>query len=301
MLHKVNQPKCHLELRELLGFQKEVLRFALSTSLPLNKEKFHNFFGKQTGAWLWKRTYRKQYTNFGNNFNALVKYARANQNEIKDVFSAFCNDILFADKWRYPAFQFRYSSLPETWQDVLKPFLISFYERFEDEKGYPKDIFDWPCGNLSRANLMRHYQEAGNKVCPYCDGPEGDFTDEKDANDADHLLPKAIYPSLSIHWANLFRACMACNERYKLASDPIDPHGPGELDSIYHPFYAPAYPGIHIKVEQHPGNSNHYKLSLDDFNHPQRSANLDRILNLSQRWTTRINRNLEMDKSSLAA
>ncbi len=167
-------------------------------------------------------------------------------------------------------------SLPETWRSVR-------------------------LSEICQINPVFEPQEKPNQEQSVTFLPEGNFSDEKDANDADHLLPKTIYPCLSIHWANLFRACMGCNERYKLASDPIDPHGPGELNSIYHPFYAPAHPGIHIRIEQHPGDSNNYKISLNDSNHPQRTVNLDRILNLSKRWTERIKRTLEMDKSSLAA
>jgi len=87
---------------------------------------------------------------------------------------------------------------------------------------------------------------------------------------------------------------------------------PGELATIYHPFYAPAvdrfkqnrknnFLGARVLVGPHPKNKNNYQLSLDDPKYPQRAANLERILQLSERWTNRINRKLERDISSLVA
>jgi hypothetical protein len=303
MLHKVNLPSCQSDMQKLLDFQRRVLQFALNASLPYARSDFESKFGTTIGRWFWGRTRRgSKMTAFGTKLNAVISFAQAHSGDVAIVYGVLVNDMEFPDQFAKLTFKFLFPELSPDWQDVLKPFLISFYEQFGKETGFPQAIFSWITGDITRKNLMAIYRNDNNQVCPYCDAAGGDFTDSIDANDADHLFPKDIYSPLAVHWANLVRACMVCNERFKLAKDPIDPHGPGELDTIYHPIYAPAIPnGARVSVRPSSINPNEYVLKLEDPTHPQRAVNLDRILELNGRWTNRIKCKLQSNKSALVA
>jgi hypothetical protein len=303
MLHRINFPKCQRDLIELLSFQRKFLQFSLSVTLPLTLNKLKVEFGDVIGTWLWERiNHNRKYTVFGKQLKVVANYARTHRADTASVMTVFSNDIDFASKSADLSFRFLYATLSPEWQGVLKPFLISFYDRLSQERGFPQNIFGWPAEDLTRANLMRDYRDCANGVCPYCDAAEGDSAGPLDANDADHLLPKDTYPCLSVHWANLIRACMQCNERFKLANDPLLPRGVGEFQTTYHPFYAQAIEnGATVKVQPSTHNPNEYDLQLQDSANPNRASNIDRILKLNERWTGRVNKKLQSDKSALVA
>ena len=300
MLHRVNPPDCLDDMKVVLKYQRKFLRLCLSTSNTLDKAACIDWFDDKVGKWTWQRIWRGgKPTTFGGTVNALVNYAIQNPQTAKTVYRLICQDQQFSIKRQSTNFAFAYPSFTDEWKAVLRPFLEHFYNLLHSP-GYPADVFSLAAKLDWRAFMDAQY-EKNSYVCPYCDDKPGDRTAKIDANDAEHWLPKSEYPHLSIHWANLFRACMVCNERFKGDDNPLKHCGAGELEKTYHPYDKPALPGAAVVVSIKPSNPNVYDLRLQDAGNVECADAIDSLLSLSERWASRMNPILQRDKSALVA
>ncbi len=300
MLHRINPPDCLDDMKVVLKYQRKFLRLCLSTSNTLDKAACTHWFGDKVGKWTWQRIWRGgKPTTFGGYVNALVNYAIQNPQTAKTIYRLICQDQHFPIKRQSANFAFAYPSFTDEWKTVLRPFLEHFYNLLHSP-GYAADVFGLAAKLDWRAFMDAQY-EKNSYVCPYCDDKPGDRIAQIDANDAEHWLPKSEYPHLSIHWANLFRACMVCNERFKGDDNPLKHCGAGELEKTYHPYDKPALPGAEVVVSIKPSNPNTYDLRLQDAGNVECADAIESLLSLSERWASRMNPRLQTDKSILVA
>lgn len=302
MLHPVNPPDCIDDMKTLLDYQRKFLSLLLLHPDPLSKLVFESYLGKEIGRWNWKRVYRggKLTKKQGQHVVSLVEYAKKHRADCRNVLRVIRHDHLFFIKFTDPAFSFKFSTLTEEWRNALTPFLQSFYEILH-KPGYSAEAFEFTQGKLEWRSFMNAQYSANPDVCPYCDGEQGDYTKRIDANDAEHWLPKSKYPHLSIHWANLFRTCMVCNERFKGDDNPIKYQGCGELEKTYHPYQQPASCSAEVSVSQAVSFPRQYTLKVDDHENSERADAMEQVLCLSERWSERINKRLKTNKSALIA
>lgn len=301
MLHRVNKPDCLGDMKQLLKYQRRFLFLLLCHPSPLDNAVFKSWFGNSIGAWSRARVYRANNPTkkFGNSVEALVQFANSHRDEVKTVLLIIRHDHSFPVKRANTNFAFRFANLSSEWKAVLTPFLQGFYEFLHNKTGYPTKYFGFSRGNLSWHSFMDAQYETNKYVCPYCDDSPGDKTRKLDANDAEHWLPKSLYPHLSIHWANLFRACIPCNRTFKGDDNPIKHPGSRELEKTYHPYDKPALDTAHVSVEVKVSNPNTYLLKLQDTHNPICATEIDKVLYLSERWGEKIKIRLQGDKSAL--
>lgn len=301
MLHRVNPPACLDDMKKLLRYQRKFLALLITKKNPLRKPEFELWFGEPLGRWSWSRAYRagKPTKKLGKHIEPVVQYADTHPLEVREILTTIKHDHAFAYKRNNPNFQFKFDHLSSGWKEVLEPFFLAFYELLH-KPGYKAEPFGFATKLDWRAFMNAQYK-ANPYVCPYCDDKQGDYTQKIDANDAEHWLPKSQYPHLSIHWANLFRTCMECNERFKGDDSPIKHQGCGELNKTYHPYDRPALDSAQVVAELKPTNPSLYQLKLADSTHPFCASTLDELLSLSERWSNRIKTTLQRDKSALVA
>lgn len=289
MLHEVKPPGCQGDLKRLLDFQMNVVRFALHATVGFDEAALKAGLGDACGTWVWERMYERRDltkpTEFGKAYRALVDYASSHAGEVPPVLQVIDHDLTFPLPWGQAGFQFKWPTLTSAWQEKMAPVLKMFYT-WLGSGTLDATLMGCSTSELTRFSLMTSYRTANKPVCPYCDGPAGDRTKTKDANDADHWLPKKRYPLFAVHWANLFRVCVECNRNFKLDEDPLDPRGSNELETSYHPYYCPAPPGLVVVSEDL--TTGVWSVKLVDPIHPQRAKNLNKMLDLEERLVGRI-------------
>ena len=300
MLHKVNPPGCQDDLKRLLDFQMNVVRFALRATPGFDEVALKTGLGNACGTWLWERMYEHRDlakpTEFEKAYRALVDHASSNPVDVPTVLQVMDHDLTFPTAWGQDGFKFKWPTLTDAWQKKMARVLEVFYA-WLGSGTLDATLMGCSTSELTRLSLMTSYRKVNKPVCPYCDGPAGDWTETKDANDADHWLPKKRYPLFAVHWANLFRVCAECNRYFKLDKDPLAPRGSNELETSYHPFYCPAPAGLVVVSEEL--TTGEWSVKLVDSTHPQRAKNLNNMLDLEKRLIGRINASVSESRISV--
>lgn len=206
--------------------------------------------------------------------------------ERAELREAFWNDISFADHSRENGYELRFGVLTQKIQDAARPFLESLYDNvLTSTTGYTR--LPWqPDAVLNRTTLEDSYRStnaARAKVCPVCLVPLPPPVRDTTQIDCDHFLPKSRYPALAIHPNNLIFTCMPCNERQKLAHDPLDRPGAGALQNTYIPYTHPAIDEIEPAYLENDGLPVVFK-PIDDgrVDVISRLGNLERIYKVSE-------------------
>lgn len=158
---------------------------------------------------------------------------------------------------------------------AYRDFLEAFYWLVL-ENGVPVGGDGSPGPDFKRSDVTKSAQDANPKlrVCPLCDGG-------KDGSELDHWLPKEAFPELSCHPYNLVEICAACNGRENkgtksvLDADAVEP-----FSEWFHPYLRSAQGTFFITI-----NKGMVALEALDSANCLRIENLDRLVNLSSRWT----------------
>jgi hypothetical protein len=303
MLHKRELPS-NIK-RDLKRAHIKQLRFIkwLLTSPPavLDQVALSVSLGDELGKWLWDRIlWQGEITVYGKAVFALLAKINTDSMGANEVWTAIHHDVRFSFNWNNPNFLFRFPRLPEDWRIVVAKVLSKFYDWLVD-LGFSKLTFSLTAEKLDRLSILRAYRNSYARVCGYCDGSAGDMTDDKAADHIDHFFPKSEYPHLSIHPDNLFAACSGCNSIWKLALNPVPDVRAGMLEDTYHPWLVPGRDVIRIAVQADPANWSNLSLELTDPVRPKCALNLNRMLNLDERWSGRVNSDLKRQRSKYVA
>ena len=303
MLHKRELPTdIRRDLKQVHIKQLRLMKWLL-TSPPavLDETTLSMGLGKEFGTWLCQRIWcGNTETAYGKTVLALCRKVHADIKGASKVWDAIKNDVSFNQRWDDSTFQFVFPSLPMDWRVAVKPVLTEFYEWLVN-LGFEQSIFSLRTDKLDRISILRGYRNNHARVCGYCDGAAGDMTDYKAADHIEHFFPKGNYPHLSIHPDNLFAACSGCNTIWKLQENPVTQLRMGMLEDTYHPRLKPGRVDIHIQVQPDPANWSKFMLNLTDTIRPERTINMNRMLDLDSRWSERVNTDLKRSRSMYVA
>ncbi len=99
------------------------------------------------------------------------------------------------------------------------------------------------------------------RYCPYCNAETvgtAHLPSSEHVPDIDHILPKGIYPLLSLSLYNLVPVCNRCNSRFKKDEDLFKGwHGHGDLPAL-HPYVHHFYK--HVRFDYNPTSVNNLYL-----------------------------------------
>jgi len=278
MLHHINLA-ADAELRNVLAFQRIVLRFALlpRLSVPLLRAEANTHFGARAD-WFWRHTSLHQ------PLTALNAVVRNNATLSARVLNAFDNDVGFDNQINNSRFAFACNTLPPQVGGPLRILLETFYDIFSSAGGYSNEISG--NGVLTRNTWVRTFWELNPnlRVCPTCDGPRPDRIEEKIYAQCDHHFPRSKHCALSIHPQNLRPCCTPCNEDFKEDRDATDY---ATLAQMFLPYAREAFGPLHVRTTRDPQTG--LKLVLEDGGaDTPRVRSLNYILRLQDRWTTRL-------------
>lgn len=209
------------------------------------------------------------------------------------VYEAFQNDIAFPKHIADGGY--RLSDLPACSMDghtALKDLCTCLYKIVAG--GLPKSPKSSSGKELfSSALLRRKFRELNGefgRVCPVC---ARDVYFSEWEGDVDHYFPKSAHPALTFHPYNLLPTCADCNgPKNKSFKDPIDRKdvGAGELRTVFLPYLRAASQEVELGVVESPDVELDLKIAINpgpggDRWTRKRIENMDRLYNLSSRWS----------------
>lgn len=149
-------------------------------------------------------------------------------------------------------------------------------------------------GELYSSGLLRQRFREHNgrfgRMCPVCIR-EVFFSQWE--GDVDHYFPRSTHPALSFHPYNLLPICTDCNgPKNKFFWEPVDPKdaGPGELRTVFLPYLRSASREVELGVRESRDAKKDLKIVIrpgpgGDRWTQRRIENMDRLYNLSNRWS----------------
>lgn len=258
-------------------------------------------FGIPLGDWLWARVRKPAArTSFGNAVIELAAKAQAAPAQAALVADAIARDAAFDARWDVAGNELQFPRMHPDWLDAIKGVAIPFYDRLAGD-GFEAEPFGLANGTLCRATVMKTFRAQSHGVCGYCDGPLGELGSQFEANDCDHFFPKARWPHLAIHPANLFSACKGCNSTWKGAKAPIGDADVAGLNDSYHPMLRPGRAAIVVTATVSLASARQVKIHITDPAVPRRAETLVATLDLESRWTNSVNEKIDQGISVLVA
>jgi len=207
------------------------------------------------------------------------------QAEREALWRAVEEDIGFDASIDDEAFVFAFAGLAERTRRAGKRLLASMYDSVFAGKG-----FALPAHSEVNRTTWEYAFRAANpaiRVCPACLINSLEWRIEgRAASDADHYLPRNLYPALSVHGMNLVPICKNCNRTAKGPKDPLAAEtGAHALTKVWFPYrdigiasleldFAPATPSMQglISLRGTPGTE-------------QQAELFDALFRLSSRWS----------------
>lgn len=313
MLHDVKLPDCAIQFEAIKQLQRTMLDFACdpATPNPLTQASVETKFGAQ-GTWMWERLYNKagQPTDLGKLVATVVDYAKAHYNLHHAALESFDHDTSYHEHIEDPTFHFHYvTHVEKEARDRIRPLMEAFYEKLL-ASGFPQCVHGFT-DTFHRDALVRAFWKANPnlRVCPACGGAPPDSIGDKVFADTDHFLPKSLYPFLSVHAVNLLPICVPCNRSFKLDIDaannganvdPMDEKASAPLLHTFLPYLRPAINAIDLRVQRNAHNVPLCTIFDNDGTQTRRVKNLNRVLKLESRWSSRLDRTIESIRETLA-
>ncbi|MDD5336784.1 MAG: HNH endonuclease [Rhodoferax sp.] len=161
--------------------------------------------------------------------------------------------------------------------------LEAFYERgLKSGLPYLADGTPVVAGGVTYASFVQAFRDAhrlnhdpkAREVCVFCGGPLGDTPH------VDHWINKGAFPLLSVCADNLQLICSTCNEAPNKGDKPV--HSAGSFADWFHPFLRHANGTLALDYVL-PEFA--VKCTAAQPEDQPKVDNLDRLLNLADRWT----------------
>ncbi|ACM21209.1 HNH endonuclease domain protein [Geotalea daltonii FRC-32] len=173
--------------------------------------------------------------------------------------------------------------------NAVKELLIEFYNKGLGE-GVPFDQNGDPvaAGGVNRQSFADAFKaEHGERSCILCDGP---FV----SPEVDHWIAKKHFPGLSTASHNLIPICHDCNKRANKGEKPVWDNAGNAFDEWFHPVFRSAHGCFEPRHQM-----TQIKIMPTAVEHTERVKRLDRLINLSSRWTSEFKMQTRSYKNSL--
>lgn len=166
---------------------------------------------------------------------------------------------------------------------AFKRLMEAFYEKgLKSGLPYAADGSPVVTGGVSYTQFVKEFREAhrlsthpsAREVCVLCGGPLG-ATPE-----VDHWVNKSAYPLLSVCADNLLPVCGDCNSSSNKGAKPV--HSQGGFGVWFHPYLRHANDGVSLDYDTKSQSVTAVATKPCD---TPKVDNLDKLLNLSARWT----------------
>lgn len=173
-----------------------------------------------------------------------------------------------------------------SWQ-AYKELMGSFYEKgFRAGLPYSENGTPVNDGGVTYAQFVRQFREAhrnsenpdASEACVLCGGPL------ENTPPVDHWIAESRYPIFSVCSDNLLVICGTCNPRPNKGDKPVysDTIGGNAFANWFHPYLRPACGSIGLHYNVQTLTITCSALNPSD---TEKVANLDKLLDLSNRWT----------------
>lgn len=173
---------------------------------------------------------------------------------------------------------------------ALRELLESFYTKGLGE-GLPFDETGSPVatGGVDRESFVKAFKSANGEItCILCDGPLG-------SPEVDHWIAKKHYPSLSTCSHNLIPICHECNSRANKGEKPVWADSANAFDDWFHPVFRSANGWMEPRHQ----TMQAIKVVATSPVHTNRVNNLDKLIKLSDRWTSEFKMQFNAYKKTL--
>lgn len=291
MLHRIQLcPHSEKILKGVLRLQEAILVYACAPASvwPPVVSDFPTVTPSAANWFIGKLTHGAKPTKFGTALAALFQHVQNAPASGPQIVAAFRNDVTFRTAVGDPAFRFQFPNLDSATQTAVKDLMILFYETLAGAK-FPTAVHGEP-DDFTRDLLLEGFERANPKlkVCPACDGQKPSKKEAKLLADADHYLPKSLYPFLAVHPGNLVPLCLECNQRIKGDTDPVRDHADAPLANVFLPYLVPA--AEHLELDLHRDGGKGFAIEFRDKTAPaaRRIESLQAIFALDVRWPNRL-------------
>ena len=287
MLHRINLPDCTTHLDWIVQLQCDLLHALCDPALEVNdvtKEWVKSIRPDIDGDWM------KRFCGWSIGGKSMLDRMKAvaglSPNDKQAVIQHYENNLQFPDAFddtkpnppaTTPLADALSAASAKVYRDFFEMFYAPIFYRQSRRQGYPVESGELDY-RFSKSIYLEAYRKANKQlaVCPLCDG-------SMDGAELDHWLAKKHLPELNCHPLNLIEICTTCNsvtnKGEKLA---LDKGAARPFDSWFHPFLRPA--AGQYRIEVYEGKP---RLRSDDHQVQASIDNLDRLLNLSNRWARR--------------
>lgn len=244
MLHPVSLPDCAEALWRVVELQGALLELAC-TQNPRDTAVLRTRFPEDVVNWLWQREQKL--------LTPLVPFsAHTDLPEKQEILEAFRHDIRYRDHFDDPSFVFALQPQAPGASDLVKGvsnWLKNFYDVLS-KSGIPSVVTGYH-QDISQQVILGEFDAANvdMRVCPVCDGTWMERTGTGIIGSVDHFLPRSSYPALSVHPLNLLPICVVCNEKVKMAKNPLTEGRERNLPDIFHPYIRPARGLVSLSVD----------------------------------------------------
>jgi hypothetical protein len=202
------------------------------------------------------------------------------------LYEAVEADFGFDAGFQDPRFEFEFPRLSDPAKAAAKGLFEWLYEG-----RFCKAGFLVAGTEVSRTTWEASFREANREVevCPACVSatlPEP--LGRHSLVDADHYLPKSIYPLLAVHGLNLVPICQPCNGRIKLAVDPLgECEPPHRLHQVWFPYRRAAVNEVQLTFD--PAATDAETVGVDgDPAALARAERYDRVFLIFERWSRKV-------------
>lgn len=287
MLKPISQPFCCGALNACLELQMHLLRWLCDPTTTAADVTQANLVPPKVptqieAEWLWRFLYGRKQTRLEQ-----AKIIAALSAAEKIALLGWCNSVVAVAEQFLPAppdWPITPPVIPaQAWAD-FKGLMEAFYERGLNS-GLPYLANGTPvaAGGVSYASFVQAFRDAhrlnpdpnAREVCVLCGGPLGQTPE------VDHWIAKSAFPLLSVCADNLLPICGECNSTANKGEKPVH-SAAGSFADWFHPYLRPANGEVRLSYAS-PELA--VKFTSDQPADQAKADNLNRLLNLADRWT----------------
>lgn len=287
MLRPITQPFCGGALDACLKLQMHLVRWLCDPTTSAADVTKINLAPPRVPTqieadWLWRFLYGRKQTRLGQakvvaglsvpEKTALIDWSQA----VVNVAAQFQPAPL---PWPVAS-----PAIPHIAWAAFKNLMEAFYERgLHSGLPYKPDGTPVAAGGVCYADYVEAFRNAhransgrnSRDVCVLCGGPLGQTPE------VDHWIAKSTYPLLSICADNLLPICGGCNSTANKGEKAV--HSGGNFADWFHPYLRPGNEAF--RLDYMATNLKIHLVAIDPADQ-KKTDNLNRLLNLADRWTS---------------